>query len=82
MSQSKFKLMCAQILTSAVMGLSTLPAYAEGNKPDSFKIGITNLMSYSVTVSGRPVKAVAQLYIQELNAAGGIDGWRLALIRT
>ncbi|UZD97689.1 ABC transporter substrate-binding protein [Pseudomonas corrugata] len=74
MSQSKLKLMCARILTSAVMGLSTLPAFAEGDKPDSVKIGITTFMSGSASVSGMPAKAAAELYIEELNAAGGIDG--------
>ncbi|MDN4546969.1 ABC transporter substrate-binding protein [Pseudomonas sp. C32] len=74
MSQSKLKLMCARILTSAVMGLSTLPAFAEGDKPDSVKIGITTFMSGSASVFGMPAKAAAELYIEELNAAGGIDG--------
>ncbi len=74
MSQSKLKLMCARILTSAVMGLSTLPAFAEGDKPDSVKIGITTFMSGSASVFGMPAKAAAELYIEELNADGGIDG--------
>ncbi|USX02307.1 ABC transporter substrate-binding protein [Pseudomonas proteolytica] len=61
-------------MTSAVVGLSTLPAYAEGDKPDSVKIGITTFMSGSASVFGMPAKAAAELYIEELNAAGGIDG--------
>jgi branched-chain amino acid transport system substrate-binding protein len=74
MSNFKLKLLCARILTSAVMGLSTLPAFAEGDKPDSVKIGITTFMSGSASVFGMPAKAAAELYIEELNAAGGIDG--------
>ena len=74
MSPSRLKLMCVRIMTSAVVGLSTLPAYAEGDKPDSVKIGITTFMSGSASVFGMPAKAAAELYIEELNAAGGIDG--------
>ncbi|MEW5751370.1 ABC transporter substrate-binding protein [Pseudomonas saponiphila] len=61
-------------MTSAVVGLSTLTAYAEGDKPDSVKIGITTFMSGSASVFGMPAKAAAELYIEELNSAGGIDG--------
>ena len=74
MSPSRLKLMCVRIMTSAVVGLSTLTAYAEGDKPDSVKIGITTFMSGSASVFGMPAKAAAELYIEELNAAGGIDG--------
>lgn len=74
MSPSRLKLMCVRIMTSAVVGLSTLPAYAEGDKPDSVKIGITTFMSGSASVFGMPAKAAAELYIEELNSAGGIDG--------
>ncbi|MQT62673.1 ABC transporter substrate-binding protein [Pseudomonas sp. FSL R10-0056] len=66
--------MCVRIMTSAVVGLSTLTAYAEGDKPDSVKIGITTFMSGSASVFGMPAKAAAELYIEELNSAGGIDG--------
>lgn len=38
MGPPRLKLMCVRIMTSAVLGLSTLPAYAEGDKPDSFKV--------------------------------------------
>lgn len=74
MSPSRLKLMCVRIMTSAVVGLSTLTAYAEGDKPDSVKIGITTFMSGSASVFGMPAKAAAELYIEELNSAGGIDG--------
>ena len=67
MSPSRLKLMCVRIMTSAVVGLSTLPAYAEGDKPDSVKIGITTFMSGSASVFGMPAKAAAELYIEELN---------------
>ena len=66
--------MRARILTNAVMGLSTLPAFAESDNPDSVKIGITTFMAGSASVFGMPAKASAELYIEELNAACGIDG--------
>lgn len=77
MTQSKLKLMCKRIFISAVMGLSTLPAFADGDKPNSVKMGITTFMSGSASVFGMPAKAAAELYIEELNAAGGIDGVKI-----
>lgn len=67
---------CARLLTGAVMGLATLPAYA-AETPSTLKIGITTFMSGSASVFGIPAKVAAELYIEELNAAGGIDGVKI-----
>ncbi|RWU21340.1 branched-chain amino acid ABC transporter substrate-binding protein [Pseudomonas alkylphenolica] len=74
MVKSKLFPLCARLLTTAAIGLSTLPAYADAAKPDTLKIGITTFMSGSASVFGMPAKAAAEIYIEELNAAGGIDG--------
>ncbi len=49
------------------------PSLAE-EKPAELKIGITTFMSGSASVFGAPAKAAAEMYIDELNAKGGIDG--------
>jgi branched-chain amino acid transport system substrate-binding protein len=54
-----------------------MPTYADEEKPGSLKIGITTFMSGSASVFGMPAKAAAEIYIEELNAAGGIDGVKI-----
>jgi len=77
MVKRKLHPMFMRMLVSAVIGLSTLPAYADIDKPDALKIGITTFMSGSASVFGMPAKAAAEIYIEELNAAGGIDGVKI-----
>ncbi|GGJ80755.1 ABC transporter substrate-binding protein [Pseudomonas matsuisoli] len=44
------------------------------DKPAELKVGITTFMSGSASVFGVPAKAAAEMYIDSLNAKGGIDG--------
>jgi branched-chain amino acid transport system substrate-binding protein len=77
MLKAKLSPMCSRLFACAILGLATLPAYAAGEKPASLKVGITTFMSGPASVFGMPAKAAAEIYIEELNAAGGIDGVKL-----
>ena len=74
MRKNMLHILTSRLLVSVAMGLCTLPAYADAAKPEALKIGITTFMSGSASVFGVPAKVAAELYIEELNAAGGIDG--------
>jgi branched-chain amino acid transport system substrate-binding protein len=43
-------------------------------KPDEFKIAMTTFLSGPAAVFGVPGKAAAEIFIEELNASGGIGG--------
>jgi branched-chain amino acid transport system substrate-binding protein len=47
-------------------------------KPAELKVGITTFLSGAASVFGVPGKAAAELLIDEMNAAGGIGGVRIA----
>jgi branched-chain amino acid transport system substrate-binding protein len=53
-------------------------ASAQGTKPAELKVGITTFLSGPASVFGVPAKAAAELWIEEFNAAGGINGVKLA----
>jgi len=52
-------------------------AAAQTGKPAEIKIGITTFLSGPASVFGVPAKAAADLYIEQINAAGGIKGAKL-----
>jgi len=59
--------------------LSTIAfAQAQNSKPASLKLGITTFLTGPASVFGVPAKAAAELWIEEFNAAGGIDGVKFA----
>lgn len=47
-------------------------------KPAELKLGITTFLSGPASVFGVPAKAAAEIWIDEFNAAGGINGVKLA----
>jgi len=47
-------------------------------KPTELKLGITTFTSGPASVFGVPAKAAAELWIEEFNAAGGLNGVKLA----
>jgi len=47
------------------------------SKPAQLKIGVTTFLSGPASVFGVPAKAAAELYIEQLNAAGGINGVKI-----
>ncbi|OWW18095.1 branched-chain amino acid ABC transporter substrate-binding protein [Noviherbaspirillum denitrificans] len=52
--------------------------HAQSAKPAELKVGITTFMSGPASVFGVPAKQAAELYIEQLNAAGGINGVKIA----
>lgn len=58
----------------ALFSFSSLAVQAQTAKPNELKVGITTFMSGSASVFGMPAKAAAELYLEELNAKGGIAG--------
>lgn len=67
----KSKLIC---LIAAASALAITQVHAQNAKPAELKIGITTFLSGSAAVFGVPAKHAADMYIEELNAAGGIGG--------
>lgn len=47
-------------------------------KPDTLKLGITTFLTGSASVFGVPGKAAAELWIEQYNAAGGLQGVKLS----
>ena len=52
-------------------------AHAQDGKPAALKLGITTFLSGPASVFGVPARAAAELWIEEFNAAGGIQGVKL-----
>lgn len=59
------------------LALATTLAVAQ-DKPAELKIGITTFTSGAASVFGVPAKAAGEILIDELNAAGGIGGVKIA----
>ena len=57
--------------------LFAVPAFAQGAKPAELKLGITTFSSGPASVFGVPAKAAAEQWIEEFNAAGGINGVKI-----
>lgn len=69
----------ASLFRLAVGTLSALAlssAFAD-SKPAELKIGIATFLSGPASVFGVPAKSGAELYISQLNAAGGINGVKI-----
>ena len=65
------------VLAASVLALSTGLVSAQ-DKPAELKIGISTFTSGAASVFGVPAKAAAELLIDEMNAAGGIGGVKIA----
>lgn len=64
----------------ALLAASTLllaNASAQTGKPAEIKLGITTYLSGPASVFGVPAKAAADMYIEQINAAGGIKGVKI-----
>lgn len=66
----------SRLLLGAIATLALSTAFAQ-NKPAELKVGITTFLSGPASVFGVPGKAAAELYIEQINAAGGIDGVKI-----
>ncbi len=70
-STSLFRLLAGSLAALAMTG-----AHAQ-SKPAELKVGITTFLSGPASVFGVPAKVAAELYIEQLNAAGGINGVKM-----
>jgi len=66
----------SRIFAGAVTVLAASGALAQ-SKPTELKVGITTFLSGPASVFGVPGMAAADLYIEQLNAAGGINGVKI-----
>jgi branched-chain amino acid transport system substrate-binding protein len=73
MFRSKLSRFAAFAASAFVMGA----VHAQTAKPSELKIGITTFMSGPASVFGVPGKQAAELYIEQMNAAGGINGVKI-----
>lgn len=72
-----FKPRLIQLAACALSALAFSSAFAQAAKPAELKIGITTFLTGPASVFGVPGKNAADLYIEELNAAGGINGVKI-----
>lgn len=73
MFKSKLNRLAAFAVSAIVAGV----AHAQTAKPAELKIGITTFLSGPASVFGVPAKQAAEMYIEQLNAAGGINGVKI-----
>jgi len=66
----------SRIFAGALTMLAVSGALAQ-SKPTELKVGITTFLSGPASVFGVPGMAAADLYIEQLNAAGGINGVKI-----
>jgi len=66
----------SRIFAGALTALAVSGALAQ-SKPTELKVGITTFLSGPASVFGVPGMAAADLYIEQLNAAGGINGVKI-----
>ncbi len=66
----------SRIFAGALTVLAVSSALAQ-SKPTELKVGITTFLSGPASVFGVPGMAAADLYIDQLNAAGGINGVKI-----
>jgi branched-chain amino acid transport system substrate-binding protein len=63
---------------SALLALSmSLSVLAQPTRPAEIKLGMSTFMTGSASVLGAPAKVAADMWIEEFNAAGGVDGVKL-----
>ena len=74
MSSLSRSVIAATALTISALGMTGALAQS---KPAELKVGITTFLSGPASVFGVPAKAAAELYIEQLNAAGGINGVKI-----
>lgn len=61
---------------AALLALSAT-SLAQQGRPAEIKLGMSTFMTGSASVLGAPAKAAADMWIEDFNAAGGIDGVKL-----
>ena len=76
MFKGKVSRLVAALASAAVLS----SAHAQTAKPSELKVGITTFLSGPASVFGVPAKEAADLYIEQINAAGGINGVKITPI--
>jgi len=66
----------SRLFAGTLFALVASGVSAQG-KPAELKVGITTFLSGPASVFGAPAKAAAELYIEQVNAAGGINGVKI-----
>lgn len=66
------------LVASVMLTCSVASSFGQGSKPEELKIGITTFTSGPASVFGVPAKAAAELWIEQFNAAGGLNGVKLS----
>ena len=67
-----------RVLTLLLAGLLMLPLAAEAQKP--IKVGFPMILSGPGALFGEPASKGAQMYVDEINAAGGVLGRKIELV--
>jgi branched-chain amino acid transport system substrate-binding protein len=70
--------MMLRMLTLLLVGLLALPLAAEAQKP--IKVGFPMILSGPGALFGEPATKGAQMYVDEVNAAGGVLGRKIELL--
>jgi branched-chain amino acid transport system substrate-binding protein len=70
--------MLLRVLTVLLAGLLTLPLAAEAQKP--IKVGVPMPLSGPPALFGEPATKGAQMYVDEINAKGGVLGRKIELL--
>ena len=72
------KIRILALILVAVMALALIPGCADDS--DKIKVGVIAPLTGDVAVYGNAVKNAVDLYVEQLNAAGGVNGRQIKLI--
>ncbi|ALM82364.1 ABC transporter substrate-binding protein [Bordetella sp. N] len=71
------KLLAQFLGASAVLLALSGTSHAQQARPVEIRLGMSTFMTGAASVLGAPAKAAADMWIEDFNAAGGIDGVKL-----
>jgi len=74
MSHARWKTMLVCVMVILAL---TVPAAAQG---DAIKIGVISSLTGSVSTYGQSVRNAVTMAVEDINAAGGINGRQISLI--
>ena len=77
---SKFlSLALATVMTLSLVACGSDSASTSGSSSDTFKLGGIGPITGAAAIYGQNVKNAAQIAVDEINAAGGVNGYKLEL---